>query len=63
MSSHENIFSVGAVFGAIAAAETGINIIGAVTSQTIYIATVKVMRGFTFILFAGFNVVSLILMM
>jgi len=52
----------GAVFGAIAAAETGINIIAGVTSQSIYLATVKVMRGFTFFLFAGFNALSLLLM-
>jgi len=56
-------FSLGAIFGAIASAETTVNVISSVTSQSIYLATVKVMRWFTFLLFAGFNGVSLLLLM
>ncbi|XP_045187575.2 solute carrier family 46 member 3-like [Mercenaria mercenaria] len=52
----------GAVFASISAVETAVNCIGALSANSVYIATVKIQRGFTFILFAGFSVISMILM-
>ncbi|XP_052770103.1 solute carrier family 46 member 3-like [Mya arenaria] len=62
MSQMTSPHKQGAVYGAIGAAETFVNLLGAVTSQSVYIATIKVMRGFTFLVFAAFNVISLLLM-
>ena len=54
---------LGAVFASVSAVETAVNCIGAVSSNSVYIATVKIQRGFTFVLFAAFSVVGMILMM
>ncbi|XP_052770046.1 solute carrier family 46 member 3-like [Mya arenaria] len=62
MSQMTSPHKQGAVYGAIAAAETAVNLLSAVSSQTVYIATVEVMRGFIFLVYAAFNVISLVLM-
>jgi len=55
--------AAGALYGAISATETAVNVIGAVSAQGIYIGTVKFMRGFVFLVMAGFNGIGIILLL
>ncbi|KAL4237309.1 hypothetical protein ACF0H5_002027 [Mactra antiquata] len=52
----------GAVFASISAAESAISLVAAVSSNTVYIATIKIYRGFTFLLFAAFSLISMLLL-
>ena len=53
----------GAVFASISATETLVNLVSAVSSNALYIATIKLMRGFIFLMYASFNAICVVLMM
>ena len=59
----KNFSATGALFASISTVETLLNLIGAVSSNALYIATVRVLRGFIFLLYAGLNVICTVLMM
>ncbi|XP_060079500.1 lysosomal proton-coupled steroid conjugate and bile acid symporter SLC46A3-like [Ylistrum balloti] len=53
----------GSLFAGVAAVETVCGVVGSVTGNAVYAATVDWFRGFTFLLFAGYNGIASVLIM